>query len=170
MVQNEKYGSTRHGGILFCLLTPANEVCEGYVFTGVCLSTGGGGGVCSGGHAWQGGIHGRGVCGRGVCMAGGMHCGKGVYVCGRGACMAGGGMHGRGCMHATPPPPPDTMRYGDTVNERAVRILLECILVTLYIYVKLCFSLWVSLVKTKEALWYVVLRKGFLENHETALC
>ena len=23
-------------------LTPANEVCEGYVFTGVCLSTGGG--------------------------------------------------------------------------------------------------------------------------------
>ena len=25
-----------------CLLPPANEVCEGYVFTGVCLSTGGG--------------------------------------------------------------------------------------------------------------------------------
>ena len=24
------------------LLPPANEVCEGYVFTGVCLSTGGG--------------------------------------------------------------------------------------------------------------------------------
>ena len=42
-------------------------------------------------------------------MAGGMH--------GRGACMAGG--------HAWH----DTTRYGDTVNEQAVRILLECILV-----------------------------------------
>ena len=34
-------------------LPPANEVCEGYVFTCVCLSTGGvpasGEGVCSGG-------------------------------------------------------------------------------------------------------------------------
>ena len=64
-------------------LPPANEVCEGYVFTGVCLSTGGGGvrgcsrggmrgclgGMrgCSGGHAWllwggmwllRGGMHG----------------------------------------------------------------------------------------------------------------
>ena len=47
----------------FCvLLPPANEVCEGYVFTGVCHSVHGGGGVrgCSrgacmvapGGHAW----------------------------------------------------------------------------------------------------------------------
>ena len=31
-------------------LPPANEVCEGYVFTGVCLSTGGG-------RVWQGGMH-----------------------------------------------------------------------------------------------------------------
>ena len=29
--------------ILYVLLPPANEVCEGYVFTGVCLSTEGGG-------------------------------------------------------------------------------------------------------------------------------
>ena len=46
----------------WALLPPANEVCEGYVFTGVCLSTPGGGGVrgfirgaCMvlfGGHAW----------------------------------------------------------------------------------------------------------------------
>ena len=45
-------------GSAVVLLPPANEVCEGYVFTGVCLSTGGacmvareGGGVrgCSGG-------------------------------------------------------------------------------------------------------------------------
>ena len=33
-----------------CLfLPPANEFCEGYVFTGVCLSTGGGVCLCSGG-------------------------------------------------------------------------------------------------------------------------
>ena len=31
--------------MLISLLPPANEVCEGYVFTGVCLSTGWGG-VC----------------------------------------------------------------------------------------------------------------------------
>ena len=56
---------------------------------------------------WQGGgMHGKGVC---MCMAGG-HVWKGV-------CMAY--------------PPTDTTRYGDTVNERAVRILLECILVYL---------------------------------------
>ena len=36
------------------LLLSPNEVCEGYVFTGVCLSTGRGGG----GRAWQGGMHG----------------------------------------------------------------------------------------------------------------
>ena len=47
-------------------------------------------------------------------------CGRGC-VHGRGACVAGG-MHGREvCM------PPQILR--DTVNERAVRILLECILV-----------------------------------------
>ena len=61
-------------------LPPANIVCEGYVFTGVCLSTGGWG-VRSRGHAWQAGMHEgacmvRGMCGRGVCVAG--------DVCGRG--------------------------------------------------------------------------------------
>ena len=45
-----------------------------------------------------------------------------------------GGVHGGGCAWqgacvACTPPPADTTRYGDTVNERAVRILLECILV-----------------------------------------
>ena len=53
---------TSHSVIRFyALLPPANEVCEGYVFTGVCLSTWGGhawfylGGVRGflwGGHAW----------------------------------------------------------------------------------------------------------------------
>ena len=35
-----------------------------------------------------------------------------------------GGMHDEGGGHAW-----DTTRYGDTINEWAVRILLECILV-----------------------------------------
>ena len=56
-------------------LPPANEVCEGYVFTRVCHSVHGGGGS-----AWQGGVHGGGE----RVWQGGMH--------------GGGGMHGRGSM------------------------------------------------------------------------
>ena len=103
------------------LLPPANEVCEGYVFTGVCLSTPEGGvcvwlllgGACmvapGGGHAW--------LLPGGAC----------VVAPGGGACMvAKGGQHVWLLWggHAW-----DMMRYGDTINERAVRILLECILV-----------------------------------------
>ena len=58
------------------ILPPANDICEGYVFTGVCLSTGG---VRGRGHAWQ---EGR--------VVGGMH--------GRGACVAKGCVRGRGDM------------------------------------------------------------------------
>ena len=78
----------------FFSLPPANEVCEGYVFTGVCLSTPGGacmvlfGGACVvlfGGHAW---FYSGGVCGFiwGVCMV----------LFGGEPCMVfpGGGMHG----------------------------------------------------------------------------
>ena len=81
------------------ILLPANEVCEGYVFTGVCLSTGG---VC----AWlQGGVHGYG----GVAwLQQGMHGGGGHA-------WLWGGMHGCGVGmrawwqggHAW-----DTTRYG----------------------------------------------------------
>ena len=67
---------------------------------------------------------------------GGMHgCSGGASMCGcsgghawllGGACMVALGGHvwllREGCVW-------DTTRYGDTVNERAVRILLECILV-----------------------------------------
>ena len=76
------------------------QICEGYVFTGVCLSTGGW-------HAWWGACMAGGVCGRGcawqgACVAGGhtwqggMHGGGGM--CGRGhawwgACIAVGGGH-----------------------------------------------------------------------------
>ena len=101
----------------FAFLPPANEVCEGYVFTGVCLSTRGhvwqggvygrevrmAGGVHGRGCSWQGacvagGVHGRGHVWWGACMAGGVHgrghaCQGGVH--GRGACMAGG-VCGRG--------------------------------------------------------------------------
>ena len=53
------------------LLPPANEVCKGYVFTGVCLFTRGT--WVAGGNAWQG------VCMVGACVGematavGGMH-------------------------------------------------------------------------------------------------
>ena len=104
------------------LLPSANEVCEGYVFTGVCLSTGGercmAEGVCmvgcawQGGHVWQGGLWPGGLL-QGGCVARGMH--------GRGRAWQGVGMHG---THV-----PSRQILRDTVNERAVRILLECILV-----------------------------------------
>ena len=79
------------------MLPPANEVCEGYVFTGVCLSTGG---------------------------------------------MSASGPRGGGLKFRTPgrhPPGRHTPPLGrhtplssaccDTVNKRAVRIPLECILI-----------------------------------------
>ena len=89
-------------------LPPANEVCEGYVFTGVCLSTGeedtcvvAGGGGGGGRHAWllAGGMHGcRGACmvAGGACVVArgwGMHgCREGMHGCeGWGACVVVGG-------------------------------------------------------------------------------
>ena len=63
------------------------EVCEGYVFTGVCLSTGRAC-VAGWGHALQEGVHGR-----GACVAGG-------YAWQGGECVA----------HTHPPA--DTTKYG----------------------------------------------------------
>ena len=100
-----------------------------------------GGGVCGrgehawrGGHAWQGGHAWWGHRWHGACMAGGVH-GRGRAWQGRHVWQGGharwggakqGDMHGRGhACHA--PPTADTTRHSDTVNERAVRILLECI-------------------------------------------
>ena len=82
------------------ILPLANEVCEGYVFTPVCHSVHRGG-VSGWGCVSLGGMHGGGVGGRGVC--------------GGGRAWLGGVWGGRPAWH--------------TVNERAVRILLECILV-----------------------------------------
>ena len=117
-------------------------VCEGYVFTCVCLST-------------VGGMHGGGMHGQGVCVAGEVVCGRGQHgrghawwgacmaqghlwqgcVCGRwgvwqGVCIAGG-MHGRegACVAGR-----STLQ--DTLNEWAVCILLECILVMILVSVR----------------------------------
>ena len=87
------------------LLPPANKVCKGYVFTGICLSTGEACMVALGGmaHVWllQGGhvwllLGDGGMGGMRGCSGGG--CAWLLW----GACMVKGGMHG---MH-TP------MRYG----------------------------------------------------------
>ena len=84
-------------------LPPANIACEGYVFTGVCLSTGG----CAWwGCAWQEACMVGGCAWQGACMAGG-HAWQGT-------CMAGG-MHGRGhACHTCPPC--NTMRYGQSMH------------------------------------------------------
>ena len=119
------------------------------VALGVCGCLWGGVCGCSGESAWllQGGMHGCSGGGDVWLLRGGMHgwggcgCSGGCMVAPRGLCMvAPGGMHGclggmRGCswggMHGCSwvGCAWDTTRYGDTINERAVRILLECILV-----------------------------------------
>ena len=87
------------------------------------------GGMSGRGACMAGGMRGRGACMVGVCMSGGV-CGRGSGMHGRGALGEGvrgrrvcvvGDLRGRGaCV------PQQILR--DTVNERAVRILLECIL------------------------------------------
>ena len=77
---------------------------------------------------------------KGTCMAKGGMCSKGGKL-GEERLAWQNGMHGRGVhgsgVHATHAlPPANTMRYGDTVNERAVHILLECILVNNIFHIK----------------------------------
>ena len=81
----------------------------GHAWQGTCLARGCAwkGGMHCRGHAWQGGM-----CGRGHEWQGGMS--------GGGTCMAGGAWWGA-CM-------PQQILW-DTVNEWAIHILLECILV-----------------------------------------
>ena len=90
-------------------LSPANEVCEGYVFTGVRLSTGGlcQGGLCPGGALPMGVSVQRASLSKGVSF-------QGVFV--------------------RETPRAENLPYG---KERAVHILLECILV---IFLSLSFS------------------------------
>ena len=139
-------------------LPPTNVVCEGYVFTrvchsahrGVCMLFLAGGasmlffrGACMlffGGHAcFFGGacmLFFQGACmlfsgGHACFFPGGMHAffWGGMHAFFRGACVLFSGGHacffwGRACFFS-----------GDTVNERAVRILLECILVIVYFFI-----------------------------------
>ena len=115
------------------------------VHVGACV-------VALGGHAWLlrgacmvalGGVHG---CSQGGCMValvgcmvalgGGMVAPEGAcMVALGGACMVAlGDMHGcsgGACMVVLGECVWDMTRYGDMINERAVRILLECILVVL---------------------------------------
>ena len=73
-------------GLILCA-RDALQVCKGYVFTGVCLSTVGArmaGGVCGGVCTWWG------CAWQGVCMAGGGGmCGRGAYMAGESATAAG---------------------------------------------------------------------------------
>ena len=112
-------------------LPPATKLGQGNIFRSVCP------------HSVQGGV--RGCSGACVVAPGGMHgcsggrghgCSRGVHGCSRGGgmcgCSGGGGMHGcsgRG-MHGCSWGGWDMTRYGDTVNEWAVCMLLECILFT----------------------------------------
>ena len=107
------------------------------MFLQVSVCPQGGACVVAGGHAWWRGCAWQ----RGACLA------KGTCMAKGGPCMAKGGVHGKGgaCMvkghvwqrrgmcgeggMAKEGCVWDTTRYGDTINERAVRILLECILV-----------------------------------------
>ena len=115
--------------VLHHFIMPATKLGQGNIFRSVCQE------FCPQGE------------GQGVCMAGGVH--------GWGACVAGGkaGEHGRGCawqggMHdrghalqgacvvgpCVPCTPPCQMlQLQHTVNERAVCILLGCIVVYLLV-------------------------------------
>ena len=123
----------RKWDLLINLLPSANEVCEGYVFTGVCLSTGG----CPG--------PGPGGCLPGVCpgpgqggLPRGMSRPRPGWVC-PGGCPGPGpwgvsrprpGGCSPACTEAdTPLPPPSR-----TLLLQTVRIPLECILVFTSIY------------------------------------
>ena len=80
-------------------------------------------GACMVGDMW-GGMHGSGHVG-GACMAGEGSCMAGEGHVWQGACVAGE-MYMVGGMHGTYTP---QQILQDMVNEREVRILLECILV-----------------------------------------
>ena len=92
------------------LLPPATKLGQGNIFRSVCPHS-----VHGGGHAWL--LRG------GACVVAPGGC---AWLLLGGMCGCSGGcawlLQGGG--HAW-----DTTRYGDTVNERAVRILLECILI-----------------------------------------
>ena len=105
---------------MLTLLPPANEVWGMVIFLHLFVILFTGGGACV-------------VAQAGACVVAPGGCawllwGACVVARGRAWLLQGACMVARGGGHAW-----DTMRYGDTVNQRAVCILLECILV-LHIY------------------------------------
>ena len=119
------HGCSGGGGVGACMVALWGGM-HGCSVGGMCGCYGGHAWLLLGGHwghAWllqRGGMCG---CSGGACMvARGVWLlrGGGVRGCSGGVCVVASG--GGGCAW-------DTTRYGNTVNERAVRILLECILV-----------------------------------------
>ena len=129
------YGCSR-GGMCGC---SGGGMGHAWLLWGVCMVVGGCAWLLRSMHVWllQGGVYGcRGVVTRGGCawlLLGGAWLLGGYVVAPGGACMVAWGVHGCSGGHAWLLPGGgrawDTMTHGDTVNERAVRILLECILV-----------------------------------------
>ena len=81
LIQHVKTVAEKYGRFKVRLsLPPANEVCEGYVFTPVCQSFCSQGGIRGMGRAWRGGCEWWGVVrGGGMCVAG-WHAWQGVCV------------------------------------------------------------------------------------------
>ena len=100
------FGNCRHAGPI--ITARKRSLVQGNKFTGVCLSTGGG---------WFGGVSGPGVPGLGDAWSrGGPGPRRGVWSWG--GCLVWGGLVPEGVP--------------DPTGVRAVRILLECILVYIY--------------------------------------
>ena len=111
------------------LLLPANEACEGYVFTPVCQSFSSWG-VCLSA-CWDtlpGALHGADI--PQTRYPPGANPPPGPVTLPPGADPPGADPPGPGTPPRSRPPPVQCM-LGDTVNKRAVRILLECNLVFL---------------------------------------
>ena len=125
---------------------PTTKLGQGNIFRSVCQKFCPGGKVCmaagaciaGGWCAWwetsvAGGMHGRGMHGRGACDGGCVWWGTCMAA---GVCMAGGhawkgGVHSMGHAGHACSPPKQILR--DTVNERAICILLECILFSIFV-------------------------------------
>ena len=107
--------------IIYChFYRPQNEVFEGYVFTGVCLSTGESLRLCPGGSPSRWGFRPGGFLSGGISVQGvSVQWGVSVHraLCPGGLCP--GGYLSRGLCQGDPP-------HG---NEWVVHILLECIIV-----------------------------------------
>ena len=107
------------------LLTAANEVCEGYVFTGVCLSTRGRGSASRGSASGGRGLHPRGSASIGLHLEWSASSGEGVYIHGVWA-------------------DPHNRILRNTGNERTVRILPECIHAFLSIFMSSTIHIYIT--------------------------